>query len=279
MKMFLKILSWIVTILLFVFGCMMITKSILSAILMILAAFVASPLFYKTLKMKISNALRIILCLLLFCFSFYFYGQVDNNTDQPNKDDNPVTEETKEQNENQKIADKYDVSEKIITSFFDASKNIGMDTDKIKLDEIKKENDKYVVSSTYDEYIFSTEINEDGSVSTYKSGTLQFYVAGKPTQKVSDRLPTTEERVTLMNAAEDDVKNNLKAPSTAKFPGHIMESDEWVINKNGNRYTVSSYVDAQNSFGTMIRSNFTVTYEWNGDTKISPDPINVVIDE
>ena len=279
MKMFLKILSWIVTILLFVFGCMMITKSILSAILMILAAFVASPLFYKTLKMKINNALRIILCVLLFCFSFYFYGQVDNNTDQPSKDDNPVTEETKEQNENQKIADKYDVSEKIIISFFDASKNIGMDTDKIKLDEIKKENDKYVVSSTYDEYIFSTEINEDGSVSTYKCGTLQFYVAGKPTQIVSDRLPTTEERVTLMNAAEDDVKDKLKAPSTAKFPGHVMESDEWIINKNGNRYTVSSYVDAQISFGTMIRSNFTVTYEWNGDTKISPDPINVVIDE
>ena len=279
MKMFLKILSWIVTILLFVFGCMMITKSILSAILMILAAFVASPFFHKALKMKINNTLRIILCVLLFCFSFYFYGQVDNDTNQSSKDDKPVTEETKEQNENQKIADKYDVSEKIITSFFDASKNIGMDTDKIKLDEIKKENDKYIVSSTYDDYIFSTEINEDGSVSTYKSGTLQFYVGGKPTQKVSDRLPTTEERVTLMNAAEDDVKNNLKAPSTAKFPGHIVESDEWIINKNGNRYTVSSYVDAQNSFGTMIRSNFTVTYEWNGDTKVSPDAINVVIDE
>jgi hypothetical protein len=62
--------------------------------------------------------------------------------------------------------------------------------------------------------------------------------------------------------AEKFVSNRLKAPSTAKFP--------WSCNaiKNGNQWTVRGYVDAQNSFGAMLRSHYTVIVhptEWQVD--------------
>jgi hypothetical protein len=59
--------------------------------------------------------------------------------------------------------------------------------------------------------------------------------------------------------AQDVVKKNLKSPSSAKF----CLMSEATIHYNGedgggSRYTVSGYVDAQNSFGATIRKNFTV---------------------
>ena len=59
--------------------------------------------------------------------------------------------------------------------------------------------------------------------------------------------------------AQDVVEKNLKSPSSAKF----CLMSEATIHYNGedgggSRYTVSGYVDAQNSFGATIRQNFTV---------------------
>jgi hypothetical protein len=60
--------------------------------------------------------------------------------------------------------------------------------------------------------------------------------------------------------AENEVKENLKAPSTASF-SNIS------VSQNGNTWTVTGYVDAQNSFGAMIRSSFKVVIEDNGYPK------------
>lgn len=68
-----------------------------------------------------------------------------------------------------------------------------------------------------------------------------------------------EDRADAWVCAQDVVKKNLKSPSSAKF----CLMSEATIHYNGedgggSRYTVSGYVDAQNSFGAMIRKNFTV---------------------
>lgn len=68
------------------------------------------------------------------------------------------------------------------------------------------------------------------------------------------------------------VKRQLKAPSTAKFP----YCSEATIVHDGNTWTVLSYVDAQNSFGAMLRSEFIAEMEY----RPSSDewyPTNVVI--
>lgn len=57
------------------------------------------------------------------------------------------------------------------------------------------------------------------------------------------------------------VRNRLKAPSTAKF----QPSRSAASKKTGEaRYTVTSYVDAQNSFGAMMRNTYTCDIEYTG---------------
>ena len=60
---------------------------------------------------------------------------------------------------------------------------------------------------------------------------------------------------------KDFAKNSLKAPKTAEFPWSVA------ANVIGSEYfTVNSYVDAQNSFGALIRTNYhcALTYQGGG---------------
>lgn len=60
---------------------------------------------------------------------------------------------------------------------------------------------------------------------------------------------------------QDAVKKRLKAPSTAKFPRY----ERGIVYANvGMRYTVNSYVDSQNGFGAMLRTNYTCELEQVG---------------
>lgn len=49
------------------------------------------------------------------------------------------------------------------------------------------------------------------------------------------------------------VKNNLKSPATAKFPS---SSSTDIRELEDNLFETRSYVDSQNSFGAMLRTNF-----------------------
>jgi len=55
---------------------------------------------------------------------------------------------------------------------------------------------------------------------------------------------------------EQLVKNNLKAPSTAKF-----SNQKFGYNEEYSRYIVSGSVDSQNSFGAMLRADFYAEYD------------------
>jgi len=65
--------------------------------------------------------------------------------------------------------------------------------------------------------------------------------------------------------AEDYVKHELKAPTTADFSGgHTCERGP------DNTYSLRGYVDSQNSFGAMLRSTWTVKLKWLGGDWIQP---------
>jgi hypothetical protein len=55
---------------------------------------------------------------------------------------------------------------------------------------------------------------------------------------------------------EDFVKQQLKAPKSADFPGILDGRAEHVKYLGNQKYRIVSYVDAQNSFGASIRNNF-----------------------
>jgi hypothetical protein len=54
---------------------------------------------------------------------------------------------------------------------------------------------------------------------------------------------------------QEYVKQNLKAPATAKF-GRTIDSGVSVTQGENYTYTIISYVDAQNEFGAMLRNYF-----------------------
>lgn len=56
--------------------------------------------------------------------------------------------------------------------------------------------------------------------------------------------------------AEKAVEDRLKAPSTADFCSY---SQMTATNLGGDKWKVTGYVDAQNSFGAMVRQYWTVT--------------------
>lgn len=60
------------------------------------------------------------------------------------------------------------------------------------------------------------------------------------------------------------IKRQLKAPSTADFP--VCREPDTIIVGAGIHWTVRSYVDAQNSFGAMLRSDYMVRMRYEPST-------------
>lgn len=68
-------------------------------------------------------------------------------------------------------------------------------------------------------------------------------------------------QITACVAAEFAVRDSLKAPTTAQFPGCAYY--EVRMSKDERTIFVTGYVDAQNSFGAMLRSKFIVKFGHN----------------
>ena len=85
---------------------------------------------------------------------------------------------------------------------------------------------------------------------TYKNHTL--YGKGKVKSTLNDYCMTAEEQDTVMISCEEKIKEILTSPSTAEF----ADRNEWVFSKNKHTLLVQGYVDFQNGFGAMIRSDF-----------------------
>jgi len=66
--------------------------------------------------------------------------------------------------------------------------------------------------------------------------------------------------------SQEYVKKLLKAPGSAKFPRY----NERFVSDSGyieNQYTITCYVDAQNSFGAFIRVNYISVVKYLGNDK------------
>lgn len=87
----------------------------------------------------------------------------------------------------------------------------------------------------------------------------------KSSSKLSDHYD--HDRADAITIAEKTVKSQLKSPSTAKF----CSMSSYTVSCSGNTWTVSGYVDAQNSFGASIRNNFTVKFTFSSSSKYTID--------
>ena len=80
--------------------------------------------------------------------------------------------------------------------------------------------------------------------------------------------PDKDYKTEVFVTAQDDVRKLLKAPATAKFPS-LYENKNFIKKGTDGIYTVTSYVDSENSFGANIRTPYIATY------KVEDDLINL----
>ncbi len=74
-----------------------------------------------------------------------------------------------------------------------------------------------------------------------------------------------------MVIAEKAVKNQLKSPSSAKF----CSTSAATITHSGNTWTVSGWVEAQNSFGATLRNNFRVRFTFNSQSNYTIESCSI----
>ncbi|KRU25151.1 putative lipoprotein [Clostridium sporogenes] len=75
---------------------------------------------------------------------------------------------------------------------------------------------------------------------------------------------------------QEEVKNKLKAPSTAKFP---IYDESFVEQIDDTHYKVDCYVDAENGFGAKIRSNYSCDIEYDDKDSDYYTITNLTIDQ
>jgi hypothetical protein len=87
-------------------------------------------------------------------------------------------------------------------------------------------------------------------------------------------MPADVNPVAVVYAAQRAVKQKLKNPDGAKFPGGLLDMTDVRSHckYNGdNQYTVTSWVDATNGFGGRVRTVYVAVLEKNGDGWIAKD--------
>jgi hypothetical protein len=80
---------------------------------------------------------------------------------------------------------------------------------------------------------------------------------------------TTDRKTEAWVMAQQFVKDYLKSPRTADFGGFsdFQSPDRCVTELANGEYVVSGWVDAQNGFGAVVRSNFVVKLRKSSDAK------------
>lgn len=105
-------------------------------------------------------------------------------------------------------------------------------------------------------------LNTDKSVHRIRYADYDLYADGSQVATIQDYIVSIDEINKYQYLCQEKVKEVLKSPSTAKFPNYT----KWGWKQEGNIFTVQGYVDAQNSFGAEVRSEFQFIIDMNTDT-------------
>jgi len=90
----------------------------------------------------------------------------------------------------------------------------------------------------------------------------------KPNEPVRDVRSTDD----AWRMCQEFVKNRLLAPKTAEFPSL---SDDKIKRLTENQFVAVSYVDAQNTFGVPLRTDFTCVVTYTGKDRWHLDDLRI----
>lgn len=94
--------------------------------------------------------------------------------------------------------------------------------------------------------------NRDNDLERVRYNTKDFYKDGKVVDIIKNHIILPQEESEYVIFCTNNIKALLKSPSTATFPNIT----HWRMGKKDGKVIIQSYVDAQNGFGAMIRSDF-----------------------
>ncbi|QNU67477.1 hypothetical protein EHE19_002830 [Ruminiclostridium herbifermentans] len=83
------------------------------------------------------------------------------------------------------------------------------------------------------------------------------------TTSTYEKEPSEDDKAFAWTAAIKEVKERLKSPSTSEFP--FSYNEQYIKEVETKTFVIKSYVDAENSFGAEIRSNFMVRIKRTGE--------------
>lgn len=192
-------------------------------------------------KGSLSNLIALIVLIVIIIFAVSKCGGSKSELQK-------VTETTTEQSENiENILEKCGIKH----------------VDSIKADELLNDtNEKgekgYRISADGIDNII-LYLKKDNKVNIVRYADNNLYAKGKVVSKLSDYALTSDEEAEIRTKCQQMVEEVLKSPSTAKFPWA-----EWGIVKNKEKVAVRSHVDSENSFGAMVRSEFSFIFAKDG---------------
>jgi hypothetical protein len=170
------------------------------------------------------------------------------------------------------------LKEKTITNLYNVlTKKMGFKEVKYAGDEASGEAGYNITADNYNLEVYLT----DYKLISIKNGSIFMYTEGKvkyTLKDVKDREISYIDGGAYYEMAKNIVKGSLKSPRSSKFPSYLLESDQIGMRRKGNYVIVQSYVDADNSFGANIRSQFTVEFQVTDRETYSYNPLYINID-
>lgn len=156
------------------------------------------------------------------------------------------------------IKDNYSVNEKLATSIYNASEKIGMHAEKYTSDQVVKSGKMNILVPVTD-YTNVMITHQGNKVTRIMTDGGNVVYTEDSHKKLSNYTVKPSLYSDVYVAAKSAVKDQLKAPDTAKF------KDDFKVYRNGKKITFSGSVSAQNSFGAQLTTSFTGSAKKDGD--------------
>lgn len=145
----------------------------------------------------------------------------------------------------------------------DALASVGLD----KINDVTKKGDHDYVLDVHGKGGYSPQkdtihlfLDENNKPQTIKYRAIALWQNGQAEHQISDYIISDGEMETIARMSKEAVKKVLKAPTSAKF-----DEGTFKFFKQKGVVTIIGTVDAQNSFGAMIRSPFKIQYQKDGN--------------
>lgn len=134
---------------------------------------------------------------------------------------------------------------------------------------------------TSDECDFTITASDDVYRVFQPNGGKTFYESGEVKYTAVDMKSRTIDHDNMFSyymIAQEIVESALKNPRSADFPSIVTHPEEVAMSKKDDIIGVQSYVDAQNSFGGTVRSEWVVEFRVIDLSAYSYEPLYVNID-